>query len=98
MWLDDVAVQKSQRISEARVIALAKQAHKHQIDVQTGMMATGCPYCMTMIDDALATKETMVRSADFAEILWETYKLGRPREGMPVCLPKGVALQRGDSS
>lgn len=78
MWLDDVAVRKAQRISEQRADDLAHLAHEHGIGLQTGMMATGCPYCMTMLDDAMSTKQTMVSAADFAEILWETYKTGKP--------------------
>lgn len=74
MWLDDAAVEKSKRISAARLDALIETASKSGVALDDARLVSGCPYCMTMLDDALSERGDVLRASDVSEVLWELLK------------------------
>ena len=63
MWLEESI---GERISEMRV--------ERALETEAGMIATACPFCLQMFEDAVKVKggeDTEVKVKDIAEILAE---------------------------
>lgn len=71
MWLDDASTEKAARISETRLKMLSDKAAEKGTSLEDSKIVTGCPYCMTMLDDALSGEGSKVRTIDVAEVLWQ---------------------------
>ena len=61
MWFDD---NPSERIGASRV--------QEAVDTGAQTVAVSCPFCLTMIGDALAAKSDSVRAKDIAELMLES--------------------------
>jgi Fe-S oxidoreductase len=62
MWLEEAA---GQRVSELRL--------EQAMATRAGVIATACPYCLQMLDDAIKTKEVTesLKVKDIAELVAE---------------------------
>jgi Fe-S oxidoreductase len=68
MWLEE---DTGQRISEMRL--------NHAINTQAQVMATACPFCLQMFEDAVKTKEgeESLKIRDIAELIVEALEIPR---------------------
>ena len=60
MWFDDAP---GERIGASRV--------QEAVDTGAQTVAVSCPFCLTMIGDALAAKNERVQAKDVAELMLE---------------------------
>jgi len=74
MWVDDAPDQRINdlRVGEAVETLVGSPTASKGGD---GIIATSCPFCMTMIQDALGATETRVTNKDIAELLAEAMGL-----------------------
>lgn len=68
MWLDDRAIEKSKRISTARLEALESQAPAEGDSLP---IVTTCPYCYSMLNDAVSETESDRRIVDVSTYVLE---------------------------
>ena len=71
-WMEE---QNKDRVNVKRTLQL--------LQTEATTIATGCPFCQTMISDGLKAhgKEESVRQLDVAEILLESCALDGPKKG-----------------
>lgn len=88
MWMEE---QNKDRMNVKRTLQLLK--------TEPSVIATGCPFCQTMITDGLKdqNKEESVRQLDVVELLEESCALDRPigvRAAMPQDPPRAAPAAR----
>lgn len=66
-WLEEEA---GKRVNDRRV-EQADEAVRNAGSDKPGLIATACPFCMTMIEDGLAARETRLLDKDIAELVVE---------------------------
>jgi Fe-S oxidoreductase len=66
-WIEE---ETGQRVNDRRV-AQADEAVCNAGSDKPGLIATACPFCMTMIEDGLAARETRLVDKDVAELVVE---------------------------
>ena len=64
-WIEE---DQDKRVNDRRV-AQAEEALRGRADGTPAVLATACPFCMTMLEDGLASRETDLRDLDIAEIV-----------------------------
>ena len=69
-WFEE---QTDQRVNDRRVAQAAEAIGKAGVTgaEKTRLIATACPFCMTMIEDGLAARETGLADKDIAELVAE---------------------------
>jgi Fe-S oxidoreductase len=73
MWVEDTP---DERVNDRRVDeALQTLSCGETSAGRGGVIASSCPFCMTMMEDALGSKETDVVNKDIAELVAETMGL-----------------------
>jgi Fe-S oxidoreductase len=73
MWVEDTP---EERVNDRRVDeALQTLSCGETNAARGGVIASSCPFCMTMMEDALGSKETDVVNRDIAELVAETMGL-----------------------
>ncbi len=93
MWMEE---QNKDRMNVRRTLQL--------VDTEAKVIASGCPFCMTMLTDGLKSQslETEIRQLDVAEMLEESCALDQPtgvRAAMPQDPPRAApsAAHVGDA-
>lgn len=71
MWLEE---QPGRRVNERR-LEQAQAALTSRENGHPGQIASACPFCMTMMEDALASKEVALEDRDLAELVLEALGL-----------------------
>lgn len=66
-WFEE---ETDQRVNDRRV-EQATAAIAGQSGEKAHLIATSCPFCMTMIEDGLAARETKLEDRDIAELVVE---------------------------
>lgn len=66
-WVEE---ESDQRVNDRRVEQADEAVGKAGVD-KPGLIATACPFCMTMIEDGLAARETALVDKDIAELVVE---------------------------
>jgi Fe-S oxidoreductase len=89
MWMEE---QNKERVNVKRTLQL--------LQTEAKTIATGCPFCQTMITDGLKAhaKEDEVRQLDIVELLEESCALDKPvgrRAAMPQDPPRAAPAARG---
>jgi Fe-S oxidoreductase len=84
MWMEE---QNKDRMNVRRTLQL--------VDTEAKVIASGCPFCMTMLTDGLKSQslETSIRQLDVAELLEESCALDQPvgvRAAMPQDPPRAA--------
>jgi Fe-S oxidoreductase len=84
MWMEE---QNKDRMNVRRTLQL--------VDTEAKVIASGCPFCMTMLTDGLKSQslETEIRQLDVAEMLEESCALDQPtgvRAAMPQDPPRAA--------
>jgi Fe-S oxidoreductase len=84
MWMEE---QNKDRMNVRRTLQL--------VDTEAKIIASGCPFCMTMLTDGLKSQslETEIRQLDVAEMLEESCALDQPtgvRAAMPQDPPRAA--------
>ena len=64
-WIEE---DREHRVNDRRV-AQAEKAVSAVRDGQVSLVATACPFCLTMLEDGLAAKESQMMDKDIAEIV-----------------------------
>jgi len=64
-WIEE---DQDQRVNDRRVDQ-AEEALRGRPDGMPPLLATACPFCMTMMEDGLAARDTDLRDQDIAEIV-----------------------------
>ena len=67
MWVEEAP---SQRVNDQRV-AQAESATAQASHEKSPVIATACPFCMTMLEDGLAAKKSTLQDKDIAELVCE---------------------------
>ncbi|MBI4500678.1 MAG: (Fe-S)-binding protein [Gemmatimonadetes bacterium] len=68
MWIEE---EPGRRVNERRVDQLQAALGTGQVAGQPGVLATACPFCMTMMEDGLASRQAPVQDKDIAELVAE---------------------------
>ena len=74
MWVEDAPDQRVNDVRVDQALETLSGCSKHSGDGD-GIIASSCPFCMTMMEDALGSKETTVSNKDIAELVAEAMGL-----------------------
>lgn len=71
MWLEE---DQDKRVNDIRVVQ-AEKAVAQAASGKSALLATACPFCMTMLEDGLAAKKSALQDKDIAELVCEAMGL-----------------------
>lgn len=67
MWIEE---EPGKRVNENRVLQ-AEEAMAQSSSDKSGIIASACPFCMTMMEDGVASKKSALQDRDVAELVME---------------------------
>ncbi|HEX2524671.1 MAG TPA: (Fe-S)-binding protein, partial [Terriglobia bacterium] len=68
MWIEE---EPGKRVNERRVEQVQEAMGTGQANGKRGIVASACPFCMTMMEDGLLSKKTDLQDQDIAELVAE---------------------------
>jgi Fe-S oxidoreductase len=68
MWVEE---EPGKRVNERRVEQVQEAFEGAQHSAGSRLIASACPFCMTMLEDGLAAKKMNVQDRDIAELVAE---------------------------
>jgi Fe-S oxidoreductase len=74
MWVEE---ESGQRVNRRRVTDIQAVVEEVPAQDRSRFVATACPFCMTMLEDGLASSKATVQDMDIAELVSEALNDGR---------------------
>lgn len=72
MWIEE---EPGKRVNERRVDQVQEAIGGVLAQGRAGIVASACPFCMTMMEDGLASRKVGVQDKDIAELVAEAMGL-----------------------
>ena len=72
MWIEE---EPGKRVNERRVDQVQEAIGNGRALGKPGIVASACPFCMTMMEDGLLAKKANVQDKDIAELVAEAMGL-----------------------
>jgi Fe-S oxidoreductase len=73
MWIEE---EPGKRVNELRVDQIRDAVGKVPIVGKRAIVASACPFCMTMLEDGLSSRKADIQDKDIAELVAEAMGLG----------------------
>lgn len=72
MWIEE---EPGKRVNERRVEQVQEAIGTRPAAGKPGIVASACPFCMTMMEDGLLAKKANIQDKDIAELVAEAMGL-----------------------